>query len=126
MMVLFIGAGLMGYFAPNLFWFDTQTTMLVLILLLGWVISLERSPGEAGVSVETSQRDATSSASGGPSSVPTPLSERRDLRDSQRRMREEPNVELFAAFLRRKLRDAFMKFSQILRQKPLRWKYLLL
>ena len=43
---LFIGGALAGYFAAGLFWFDSATTLLVLVLLFGWLISLEADIGE--------------------------------------------------------------------------------
>ena len=42
---LFIGGALAGYFSAGLFWFDNATTLLVLVLLIGWLISLEADIG---------------------------------------------------------------------------------
>ncbi len=104
LMALFIGGGLVGYFAANLFWFDTQVTMLVLVLLMGWVISLERDPGEAGLSAEGSHQ-----VLGAATPAARSIEERGYIQASRPRAREEPAVEPFASFLWRKLRAAVWK-----------------
>ena len=42
-LVLFIGAALVGYFVQNLFLFDTPGTVLQFMILLAYVVSLERT-----------------------------------------------------------------------------------
>ena len=47
---LFVVGALASYFTASLFWFDSATTLLVLVLLFGWLISLESDLGNESLS----------------------------------------------------------------------------
>ena len=52
LIILFIGAALVGYFVQNLFLFDTPATVLQFMILLAYVVGLERTLGDVDAEPE--------------------------------------------------------------------------
>ncbi len=64
LLVLFVGAGLVGYFVQNLFLFDTPGTVTQYFLLLGFVVFLDAAPEDRELANATSA-DSTTRPDGG-------------------------------------------------------------